>query len=356
MRCANSRASDYQGQNPRGLESQGRNRMKPISIYRPSSIEEAIQILSLHGTQAGVCAGGTDLLIQLKNRIEAAPSFLVDIKKIDGLRYIKEDGQGGVQIGALTKLAELAESDLLAKKYPMLVDAVQHISSPELRNASTIGGDMLQQVWCQYLRGGYSCYRNGGYICYGAIGDNSYYHSAMGGRLCYAVYPGDIATALIPHDAKAKIASPFGMKELTIEQLVPGDMMVDGKLPSHVVRFNEVLTEVTIPAPKAGFKASFEKLRPRGVWDFSMASLALGLQLQGKQVQDARVVFGGIAGKPWREKPVEDFLKGKTLSTPLINQAMAQALANAAPLKYNATKVDMAKGLLASGLEKLSNA
>ncbi len=68
------------------------------------------------------------------------------------------------------------------------------------------------------------------------------------------------------------------------------------------------------------------------------------------------VVFGGIAGKPWQEKPVEDFLKGKTLSTPLINQAMAQALQNAAPLKYNATKVDMAKGLLASGLERMTNA
>jgi len=328
--------------------------MKPVSVYRPTSVEEAIQILSLHGTESGVYAGGTDLLIQLKNRIPAAPNYLVDIKKIDGLRYIKEDGQGGLQIGALTKLAEVAESPLVAKMYPMLTEAVGKISSPELRNASTVGGDMLQQVWCQYLRGGYSCYRNGGYICYGAIGDNSYYHSVMGGRLCYAVYPGDIATALITHDAKAKLATPFGTKELTVEQLVPGDMMVDGKLQSHVVRFNEILTEVTLPAPKPGFKASFEKLRPRGVWDFAMASLALGLVLQGKQVQDARVVFGGIAGKPWREKPVEDFLKGKTLSVPLINQAMAQALQNAAPLKYNATKVDMAKGLLASGLERLS--
>ncbi len=319
--------------------------MKPISIYRPSSIEEAIQILSLHGTQAGVYAGGTDLLIQLKNRIEAAPSFLVDIKKIDGLRYIKEDGQGGVQIGALTKLAELAGSDLLAKKYPMLVDAVQHISSPELHNASTIGGDMLQQVWCQYLRGGYSCYRNGGYICYGAIG---------GGRLCYAVYPGDIATALIPYDAKAKVATPFGMKELTIEQLVPGDMMVDGRLQSHVLRFNEILTEVTIPAPKPGFKASFEKLRPRGVWDFAMASLAMGLHVQGNTIEDARVVFGGIAGKPWRETAVENFFKGKTLSKDLIRQAVATALTNAAPLKYNETKIDMAKGLLASGIARLA--
>src|SRR3989442_10436526 len=328
--------------------------MKKISVYRPTSIEEAIQILSLHGTDAGVYAGGTDLLIRLKNRLKQAPTYLVDIKKIKDLRYIKEDAQGNVQIGALTKLVEVAESDLLAKRYPMLVEAVQKISSPELRNASTVGGDILQEVWCQYLRGGYSCYRNGGYICYGAIGDNSYYHSAMGGRLCYAVYPRDIATALIPFDATVKLATPFGMKELTIEQLVPGDMMVDGRLQSHVLRFNEILTEVTIPAPKAGFKASFEKLRPRGVWDFAMASLAMGLQLQANTIEDARVVFGGIAGKPYREKAVEDFLKGKTLSPALGGEAQAVALTNAAPLKYNATKIDMAKGLLASGLEKLS--
>src|SRR5437773_11344291 len=202
--------------------------MKKISVYRPTSVEEAIQILSLHGTDAGVYAGGTDLLIRLKNRLKQAPTYLVDVKKIGNLCYIKETPQGGVQIGALTKLAEIAESDLLAKKYPMLVQAVKMISSPELRNASTLGGDMLQEVWCQYLRGGYACWRNGGYICYGAIGDNSYYHSAMGGRLCYAVYPGDAATALIPYDAMVKLATPFGMKELSVEQLVPCAMRVEG--------------------------------------------------------------------------------------------------------------------------------
>jgi xanthine dehydrogenase YagS FAD-binding subunit len=328
--------------------------MKPVSIYKPVSIEQAIQILSLHGTDAGVYAGGTDLLIRLKNRLQQAPTYLVDIKKIDNLRYIREDAQGGVQIGALTKLSEVAESALLAKKYPMLVQAVQKISSPELRNAATVAGDLLQEVWCQYLRGGYSCYRNGGYICYGAIGDNSYYHSAMGGRLCYAVYPGDIATALIPFDASVKLATPFGPKELTVEQLVPGDMMVDGRLQSHVVRFNEILTEITIPAPKPNFKASFEKIRPREVWDFAMASLAMGVQMRGNTVEDARVVFGGIAGKPYRERAVEDFLKGKTLSAQLTGQAQAVALTNAAPLKYNAEKIDMAKGLLASGIDRLS--
>jgi len=330
--------------------------MRKISIYRPASIEEAIQILSLHGTESGVYAGGTDLLIRLKNRLKTVPTYLVDIKKINDLRYIKEDAQGNVQIGALTKLAEVADSDILKRKYPMLVQAVQKISSPELRNASTVGGDMLQEVWCQYLRGGYSCYRNGGYICYGAIGDNSYYHSAMGGRLCYAVYPGDIATALMPYDAKVKIATPFGTKEMTVEQLVPGDMMVDGRIQSHVLRSNEILTEVTLPAPKAGFQASFEKLRPRGVWDFAMASLALGLQLNGKTIQDSRVIFGGISGKPYRERDVEAFLKGKTLTAQLAQQAADSALKNAAPLKYNGTKIDMAKGLLTSGLDKMASA
>jgi xanthine dehydrogenase YagS FAD-binding subunit len=328
--------------------------MKKISVYRPTSVEEAIQILSVHGTEAGVYAGGTDLLVRLKNRLQQAPTYLVDIKRIRNLRYINDDGQGGVRIGAATKLAELADSGLLQQRYPMLVEAVNMISSPELRNASTLGGDLLQEVWCQYLRGGYSCWRNGGYMCYGAIGDNSYYHSAMGGRLCYAVYPGDAATALIPFDARVKLATPAGEKELTLEQLVPGDMLVDGRIQSHVVRYNEILTEVMLPAPKSGLRASFEKLRPRGVWDFAMASLGMSLELRGDTIQDARVVFGGIAGKPLRERAVENFLRGKDLSESLREQAGAIALANAAPLKYNAMKIEMAKGLLASGISKLA--
>src|ERR1700680_4511260 len=328
--------------------------MKKVSIYRPTTVDEAIQILSQHGSSASVYAGGTDLLVRLKNRLEQAPSYLVDIKKIDHLRYIKEDAQGGVEIGSATKLAELADSRILQERYPMLVEAIGKISSPELRNASTLGGDLLQEVWCQYLRGGYSCWRNGGYLCYGAIGDNSYYHSAMGGRLCYAVYPGDAATALIPFDARVKLATPSGIKELSVEQLVPGDMMVDGRIQSHVVRYNEILTEVVSPAPKQGLRASFEKLRPRGVWDFAMASMAISLQLRNRTIDDARVVFGGIAGKPLRERAVEDFLKGKSLTADLQDQAVRIALANAAPLKYNAMKIEMAKGLLASGLAKLN--
>ena len=154
-------------------------------------------------------------------------------------------------------------------------------------------------------------------------------------------------------DARARLATPSGVKELTVEQLVPGDMMVDGRIQSHIVRYNEILTEVVLPAPKPGLLASFEKLRPRGVWDFAMASLALRLDVRDNTVEDARVVFGGIAGKPLREHAVESYLKGKPLTAELGSQAAEIALANAAPLKYNATKIDMAKGLLASGVAKL---
>jgi xanthine dehydrogenase YagS FAD-binding subunit len=176
----------------------------------------------------------------------------------------------------------------------------------------------------------------------------------MGGRLCYAVYPGDAATALIPYDATATLATPDGPKTLTIEQLVPGDLMVDGRIQSHVVRSNEILTEVSIPPPKANARTSFEKLRPRGVWDFAMASLAMSLTVANDVIDDARVVFGGIAGRPLRETSVETLLKGKPLTSGLAGEIVPQALANAAPLKYNAMKIEMAKGLLASGLTALS--
>lgn len=151
-----------------------------------------------------------------------------------------------------------------------------------------------------------------------------------------------------------KLATPAGPKELTVEQLVPGDLLVDGRIQSHVVRFNEILTEVILPPPKPNLRASFEKLRPRGVWDFAMASLALRLDVRDNNIEDARVVFGGIAGKPLREHAVENFLKGRPLSANLGQQAVAVALTNAAPLKYNSTKIDMAKGLLASGLTRLN--
>jgi len=327
--------------------------MKPVTLYRPASVKEATQILAHHGPEAAVYAGGTDLLIRLKNRLNAAPKYLVDIKAIKDLKFIRETAEGGLAIGATTTITEVAGSDLVARKYPLLVETLKRISSPELRNQSTIAGDILQEVWCQYLRGNYPCWRNGGYICYGAIGDNSYYHSVMGGRLCFAVYHGDAAIGLQALDAGAAIATPSGTREMSLAELIPGDVLIDGRVQSHVLHADEILTAVLVPPPQPGWTGSFQKLRPRGVWDFAMASAAVNVQVEGGTVMDARVIFGGIAVSPYREHAVEAFLKGRKLDGELAGQAAARALLNAAPLKYNEHKVEVARGALASGLQAI---
>jgi xanthine dehydrogenase YagS FAD-binding subunit len=328
--------------------------MKPVTLYKPASVKEASQILAHHGPEAAVYAGGTDLLVRLKNRLNAAPKYLVDIKQLDELKFIRETPDGGLSIGAITTIAQVEQSELVARKYPLLIETFKRISSPELRNQSTIAGDIMQEVWCQYLRGNYPCWRNGGYICYGAIGDNSYYHSVMGGRLCFAVYHGDAAIGLAALDARVKVAAPAGLREMSLEALIPGDVMVDGRVQSHVLHSDEILTEVVLPPPQAGWRGTFQKIRPRGVWDFAMASVALNLRLQDGAVSDARVIFGGIAVSPHREHAVEAFLKGKRLDGELPQLAAARALTGAAPLKYNEHKVETARGALASGLAALA--
>src|SRR5215468_7084593 len=119
--------------------------MKPVTLYKPKSVAEATQILAHHGPEAAVYAGGTDLLIRLKNRLNAAPRYLVDIKQIGDLSGIRETGDGGLAIGATTTVTEILESEVVAKKYPLLTQTVKKISSPELRNQTTIAGDILQE-------------------------------------------------------------------------------------------------------------------------------------------------------------------------------------------------------------------
>ena len=150
------------------------------------------------------------------------------------------------------------------------------------------------------------------------------------------------------------MATPAGVKELTVEQLVPGDLLVDGRIQSHVVRFNEILTEVILPPPKPELRASFEKLtaaRRVGLCHGLTGAESAARRQHASKMRGSSL--GGSRGNRCANARWRAFLKGKTLSADLGGQAVAIALANAAPLKYNATKIDMAKGLLASGLAKL---
>src|SRR5260370_23863407 len=120
----------------------------------------------------------------------------------------------------------------------------------------------------------------------------------MGGRLCFAVYHGDAAIGLEALDAGVKVAAPSGLREMSLEALIPGDVMVDGRVQSHVLHSDEILTEIVIPPPRHGSLGSFQKIRPRGVWDFAMAAVAVNLHMADGAISDPRVVFRGLGAGP----------------------------------------------------------
>lgn len=323
--------------------------MKRISVYRAKGVEDALRALSAGGQRAAVYAGGSDLLVRLKNRIHTAPDALVDIKRIDEMRYIRSGSSKGLEIGALVTLGELAESDLLGS-YPSILQTVSLISSPELRNQSTVGGNILQEVWCPYYRGNYRCWRNGGDVCYAETGDNTEYQSIMGAKKSYAAYPGDLAVTLVALGATASIAGIGGSRELPVEELIPGEFEYGGRIQSHVLRSDEVLTGITIPPQDSNSLCMFRKVRRREVWDFATASLALRLAVEGDTILSARAVFGGVATRPWRDRRLEDYLAGKMMGNELPDSAVDETLVDARPLQHNAYKKDQAAGLVRSML------
>ena len=166
--------------------------MLPAFAYvRPQSIPETIKHLTDQGARAH--AGGTDLLGCLRDGVFTS-SKLVSLGSLQELRGIRETG-GGIRIGALTTITEVATSPLVRKQYPVLAQAAREVASPQLRNQGTIGGNLCQKPRCWYYRGEFHCLRKGGPTCFAMAGQNEY-HCIIGGDGCYIVHPSDIAPAL----------------------------------------------------------------------------------------------------------------------------------------------------------------
>ena len=183
--------------------------MRTFAHFNPRTLKEAVAILQRYGTKAKVIAGGTDLLGKMKDRIlPAYPEALVNIKTIPDLDFI-ETSRGTTRIGSLTRLEDIARSELIGQRYPALAEGARRTASPHLRAMGTIGGNICQDIRCWYYRGPnnrFPCLRKGGGRCYAIEGDNRY-HSIFGGSVeegCCAVHPSDTAPALIALDARIK--------------------------------------------------------------------------------------------------------------------------------------------------------
>jgi xanthine dehydrogenase YagS FAD-binding subunit len=323
--------------------------LQSFAYVRPRTLTEALKLASEPG--ARVHAGGTDLVGCLRDHVIEA-SQVVSLTAVPDLRGTGPASDGGLRLGALTTIAEIAASAAIKEKYRALADAASVVASPQLRNQGTIGGNLCQRPRCWYFRGDYECTRKGGDTCYAMDGENQY-HAVFGGSACWIVHPSDTAPALIALDARVRLTGPKGSRTLPLEKFFV--LPEENVKAENVLEQGEVLTEVLLPAPAAGLRSSYRKVRSRGSWDFALAGMAVALTMKpDRKVASSRVVFSGVAPMPWRSLNVEQAILGHALDAKTIAKAAEAAVVGARPLAQNAYKLDMLRGLVSDELTKLS--
>ena len=271
-------------------------RLPKFEWVAPSSLKDASEILKDKGECAKLLAGGTDLLIAMKQRI-LKPDYLIDLKNISGLSGIYKLPDGGAKIGSLTKLIEVATSGEMKQYYPSLAKAASSVGSYQIRNLGTIGGNLCLDTKCDYYnQSSYwkgpsdKCRKGGGDRCY------AFPYSKRG---CYALLSGDTVAALITYNAKIRITNSEG------ERIIPLEEFYTGQGINHInLKPGEILSEILLP-PSNGVRAFFLKYAPRNTIDFATVSIGVSLK---KNPIEARIVVGGVASAPLRLKEAEELL------------------------------------------------
>ena len=322
--------------------------MLPKFTYvRPTTVNEALAVLDdrpslIHG-------GGTDLLGCLREGVFSADT-LVSLSSIDELKGIRPAKDGGLRIGALTTVAEVAGSETVAAGHAALAEAAREVASPQLRNQGTIAGNLCQKPRCWYYRGHFDCLRKGGDKCFAYEGENQY-HCIFGGDMCYIVHSSDTAPALAALGAVCRISGPSSSRSVAVESFhVPP---TEDPQRETVLGPDEILTEIILPAPVKGMRSSYRKVRTRGAWDFALAGVALAIVFDGDTVRSARVFLSGAAPVPWHSKATEEAIVGSTLDAATIDKAAAATVEGAEPLEQNGYKIPLFEGLMKEQLEAI---
>ena len=278
-------------------------RLPRFENVEPRSVEEACSLLSKHNGQAKVLAGGTDLLVLMKNKLTTS-KHLVNIKRIQDLVYIREDNDG-LRIGALTTLRSIETSPVVQGRFPILCQAAGAVATRQIQNTATIGGNLCLDSKCWYYNQSYTwrksreaCYKRGGDLC----------HVVKGGKRCYAVLSGDTVPALLVLQAKVRIASVEGQREIPVEEFFTGI----GETP-HILKPGELVTEIQVPYLPAGARGAFIKHSIRGAIDFALADAAAVVTMENSRCKDARIVIGSIGPAIVRATKAEEVLKGNEL-------------------------------------------
>jgi xanthine dehydrogenase YagS FAD-binding subunit len=311
--------------------------MVPFSYIAVATPDAAIR-RTAEGQGAEYIAGGTDML-QLLQEGGRAPLELVDINGIafDDVSIAID----GVRIGAMARLADVADDPTIRERFPVVASALYESASPQVRNMASIGGNLLQRTRCLYFRDPTTpCNKRvPGSGCSAMEGQNRINAILGGSPHCIAAYPGDLAVALVVVDAELMVAGPSGERTILVENLhqLPGDT----PHVETVLKPGDLITAIWIPLASAGRRSHYLKVRDRATFEWSLASAAVSLGMSDDTILDARIAVGGVATKPWRLPHVEEMLVNKRLDRDLARAAGERAADGAEPRGQNAFKVTL---------------
>ena len=323
--------------------------MKTFDYVRPSTIADALAATAAPG--AAYLASGTNLLDLMKTGA-ARPDRLVDITYVAGLDRIENGPDGGLRIGALVRNADLAHNPDFFRSYPAVAEALLSGASAQLRNAATVGGNLMQRTRCAYFYDPVSaCNRRGpGSGCDALHGENRL-HAILGwSPSCIAVHPSDFCVPLVALDAVVEIEGRKGRREIPLEALhrLPGDAPEQ----ETTLEPGDLIVALRLPREAAAFAkhARYLKLRERTSYAFAVVSAAAALDIDGGKIRKARLALGGVAAKPWRVRAAEDILAGASADEALFRRAAEAALAEAKPSGDNAFKIELARRIVERAL------
>lgn len=326
--------------------------MREFSYTRAETVHDAVTALAAH-PGAKLLAGGTNLVDLIKYDV-TRPAMIVDLNRLP-LRDIEEIEVGGMRIGALASNSAVAYDERIKARYPLLSIAILAGASPQLRNAATTGGNLLQRTRCYYFYDPSTpCNkRSPGSGC-GAIGGVNRIHAILGASdACIAVNPSDMCVALAALDATVEVEGPTGGRDIAFDDFhrLPGDH------PEHdnTLRADEIVTGIRLEGNHFTRHYTYLKLRDRLSFAFALVSVAAALELDGDKIVELRLALGGVAHKPWRDSLAEAEFAGEPANEKTFEGIAARLLAEAKGQGDNDFKIPLARKAIVRALKQATS-
>lgn len=324
--------------------------MNPFSYARADDVPGAIALAGANA-HAKYLGGGTNLVDLMRETIER-PTALVDVTGLSREITVGEDG--GVVIGAGVTNTALAADRTIRSHYPVLSRAILAGASAQIRNMATVGGNLLQRTRCGYFYDDAArCNKRAPGAGCDAIDGFNRIHAILGASpSCVATHPSDMCVALAVLDAQVRIAGPNGERTLALVDLhrLPGDQPErDTELQA-----GELIVSVALPAQAISAHSTYRKVRDRASYAFALVSVGAAIELENGTIKDVRIALGGVAHKPWRAFKAEAALRGQAPTEANVRAAAELELADAAPLRDNGFKIELAKRAIVATLAELS--